>query len=242
MTRKNRTPAIAYFRTSSAANVGADKDSNKRQREAIAAFAWRAGYDLVGEYYDQAVRGADALDARPGFAAMLEHIAGNGARTIIVETANRFARDPIVQETGHRMLKDKGIEIIAADSPTAFVDDTPTATFVRQVLGAMAQLNKAMTVAKLRGARERKRRENGWCEGGSPLHVRYPEAVRLAKRLHRANPVTGRRRSLRKISEELSVAGHLMARKYRGSQAPRPFNPATIKRMLEGPMPPSDGL
>jgi hypothetical protein len=64
---------------------------------------------------------------------------------------------------------------------SAFVDDTPTATFVRQVLGAVAQLDKAMTVAKLRGARERKRRENGWCEGGSPLHIRFPEAVRLAK-------------------------------------------------------------
>jgi DNA invertase Pin-like site-specific DNA recombinase len=129
----------------------------------------------------------------------------------------------------------------AADSPGAFMDDTPTATFVRQVLGAVAQLDKAMTVAKLRGARERKRRENGWCEGGSPLHVRYPEAVRLAKRLRRANPVTGKRRSLRKISDELRAAGHLMARKYRGSEAPRPFNPATIKRMIEGPMPSSDG-
>ena len=47
------------------------------------------------------------------------------------------------------MLKDKGIEIIAADSPGTFVDDTPTATFVRQVLGAVAELDKAMTVAKL---------------------------------------------------------------------------------------------
>jgi len=28
-----------------------------------------------------------------------------------------------------------------------------------------------------------------------------------------------------------------MARKYRGSEVPRPFNPATIKRMIEGPMP-----
>jgi len=27
-----------------------------------------------------------------------------------------------------------------------------------------------------------------------------------------------------------------MARKYRGSEVPRPFNPATIKRMIEGPM------
>jgi len=43
----------------------------------------------------------------------------------------RFARDLIVQETGHRMLKGKGIEIIAADSPTAFVDVTPTATSQR---------------------------------------------------------------------------------------------------------------
>src|SRR5262245_15402981 len=65
-----------------------------------------------------------------------------------------------------------------------------------------------MTVAKLRGARERKRRQAGWCEGGAPLHVRFPEAVRLAKRLHGANPVTGQRRSLRKISAELAGAGN----------------------------------
>src|SRR5215467_13655201 len=185
MSRKNRTPAIAYLRTSSATNVGADKDSDKRQREAIAAFAKRAGYDLVGEYYDQAVRGADALDARPGFAAMLEHIAGNGARTIIVETANRFARDLIVQETGHRMLKGKGIEIIAADSPAAFVEDTPTATLVRQVLGAVAQFDKAMTVAKLRLARERVRKRDGKCEGRKSHAEERPQAVALAKQLHR---------------------------------------------------------
>ena len=34
-----KTKAIAYLRTSSAANVGADKDSERRQRAAIAAFA-----------------------------------------------------------------------------------------------------------------------------------------------------------------------------------------------------------
>jgi hypothetical protein len=88
-------------------------------------------------------------------------------RTIIVETANRFARDLIVQETGHRMLKAQGIEIIAADSPGAFVEDTPTATLVRQVLGAVAQFDKAMTVAKLRLARDRIRKRDGKCEGAS---------------------------------------------------------------------------
>jgi DNA invertase Pin-like site-specific DNA recombinase len=241
MPRKNRTPALAYLRTSSAANVGTDKDSDKRQRAAIEAFAKAAGFEVIAEIYDQAVSGADPIESRPGFATMLEHIAGNGARTIIVETANRFARDLVVQETGHRMLKDKGIEIIAADSPGAFVDDTPTTTFVRQVLGAVAQLDKAMTVAKLRGARDRKRRQAGWCEGGAPLHERYPEAVRMAKRLYRANPVTGKRRSLRKIAAELAAAGHLTDAKYRGSKVARPFNQGTIKAMIEGLAPRSGG-
>lgn len=91
MSRKNRTPALAYLRTSSAANVGADKDSDKRQREAIAAFAKRAGYEIAAEYYDQAVSGADELDARPGFCAMLEHIAGNGVRTSTGGTSGAMA-------------------------------------------------------------------------------------------------------------------------------------------------------
>ena len=39
MASKEKTKALAYLQTSSAANVGTDKDSDKRQRTAIAAFA-----------------------------------------------------------------------------------------------------------------------------------------------------------------------------------------------------------
>jgi len=100
-------PAVAYLRTSSAANVGADKDSERRQREAIQGFARRAGYEIVDEFYDAAVSGADAIDARAGLAAMLKRIEGNGVRTIIVETASRFARDLMVQEVGYAMLTER---------------------------------------------------------------------------------------------------------------------------------------
>ena len=41
-----RVEAVAYIRTSSAANVGSDKDSDKRQRAAIESFGKRAG--LIG--------------------------------------------------------------------------------------------------------------------------------------------------------------------------------------------------
>jgi hypothetical protein len=36
---RKRVEAVAYMRTSSATNVGADKDSEKRQRDAIERFA-----------------------------------------------------------------------------------------------------------------------------------------------------------------------------------------------------------
>src|ERR1700741_762367 len=91
---------VAYLRTSSAANVGADKDSDKRQREAIQRYAGAAGYALVGEFFDAAVSGADPIETRSGFAALLDTIEGNGVRVVIVEDASRFARDLITQELG----------------------------------------------------------------------------------------------------------------------------------------------
>src|SRR5215510_2555899 len=182
--------AFAYLRTSSAANVGADKDSDRRQREAIQAFAKRAGYELAGEFYDAAVSGADPIETRQGFAEMLQTIAGNGVRTIIVETANRFARDLMVQEVGFAKLRELGIELIAADSPNAFLDNGPTSKLIRQVLGAVAEFDKAMTVSKLRGgARDRRRRELGKCEGRKSHAELRPEVVSEAKRLRRASPL-----------------------------------------------------
>ena len=114
------------MRTSSATNVGEGKDSEARQRRAIESYAKTAGVTVVEWFYDAAVGGADPIETRPGFAALLARIASNSVRTIIVETAQRFARDLMVQEVGFAMLRDLGIILIAADSPMSFLDDGPT--------------------------------------------------------------------------------------------------------------------
>ncbi len=150
---KQQIEALAYLRTSSATNVGNDKDSDKRQRGAIEAFARANGYTIVGEFYDAAVKGADPVTERPGFSAMLDRIASNGVRVIIVESPDRFARDLAVQLAGHDFLKKLGISLIPATAPEFFTEDTPTAVLVRQVLGAIAQFEKASLVAKGRGCR-----------------------------------------------------------------------------------------
>jgi len=63
------------------------------------------------------------------------------------------------------MLKAQGIALIPASAPDFFVEDTPTAVLVHQVLGAIAQFEKASLVAKLKAARDRKRARDGKCEG-----------------------------------------------------------------------------
>ena len=221
---KDNPKAVAYLRTSSATNVGPGKDSEKRQMQAIEAYAKRAGFQIVETFYDADVRGADPIDSRPQFAAMLDMLLSNGTRTIIVETASRFSRDLITQETGWAMLKSQGVALIAADSPDAFLDETPTAVLIRQILGAVAQFEKAMLVSKLKGARSRKRAATGKCEGRKSHAETNPDLVALAKKLHRY-PVNGRRRSLREVSADLARAGHV-------SGTGAPFSATAVKRML----------
>src|SRR6516162_10028752 len=146
---------------------------------------------------------ADPIDARPGFTAALARIAGNGAKTIIVETADRFARDLMVQEVGFAILRDLGIALIAADSPASFLDDGPTSKLIRQILGAVSEFDKAMTVAKLRGARDRVRRTKGKCEGRKSYAERDPALVALAREIKSR----GGRVSLRQVATELASKG-----------------------------------
>jgi hypothetical protein len=51
-----RKQAIGYIRSSSATNVGDDKDSDRRQRLAIERYAKRAGFDVINWFADEAIR------------------------------------------------------------------------------------------------------------------------------------------------------------------------------------------
>lgn len=216
--------AAAYYRTSSAANVGSDKDSHKRQRDAVIEYAQANDILVVREFYDAAVSGADPINERLGFSDMLTYLHSNGARMILVESASRFARDLAVQITGHELLKRKGIELVPVDAPDHFTNETPTAIMVRQILGAVSEFEKASLVEKLRKARERKRAETGRCEGRKPVPG---VVVKEAKRLYRKSPRTGKRRSLRAIANELAELGHLAPSKKR-------YGAESVKRMVAG--------
>src|SRR5215471_10413453 len=148
---------------------------------------------------DPAVSGADPIEVRPGFSALLDRIEGNGIRTVVVEDASRFARDLVAQELG--LLIKRDVRVLTANGDDLTDASDPSRVMMRQIAGSFAQYEKTRLVTKLRGARERIRETQGKCEGRKSYAERDPQLVLAAKRLHRRSP-KGHRRSLREIARE----------------------------------------
>ena len=196
MARKGKlVKAASYLRTASAAGVGPDKDSDKHQRAAIAAFAKTAGFDLVAEFDDPAVSGVDPIETRPGFAALLDRIESNGVRTVIVEDANRFARDLMTQELGILPLINRGVRVLTAGGDDRTDSSAATRIMMRQIAGAFHQYDKRRLVNRLKAARDRKRKETGKVEGRKTRAERHPEAVAMARQLRKQSPRMSLRRA-----------------------------------------------
>ena len=169
-------PAFAYLRTSSVTNV--DGDSPVRQRLVIMDYAVSHGLSVAQEFYDDAVKGDDVVDMRPGFRRMLAALSASAVRTVIVEHQDRFARDLIVQETGLRLLGNKGVQVITASGMDLTDNSDPNRVLIRQLLGAVAQNDKARIVARLKGGRDRARAARGMTDSPIQAEVRRLVAER----------------------------------------------------------------
>ena len=78
---------------------------------------------------------------------------------------------------GWPSLRKLGVMLIPATAPDFFTEDTPTAVLVRQMLGAIAQFEKASVVAKLKAARDRKIAAGEKCGGRKSYAEARPEMV-----------------------------------------------------------------
>jgi site-specific DNA recombinase len=190
--------AVAYLRVSSVGQV--EGDGVQRQRDAIAAYAERNGIEVVGEFRDEGVSGTTEHADRPGFSEMLTRIAGNCVRLVLVERACRLARDLLVQETLLNSLIKMGVRVVDSAGTELTDESDPSRILIRQVLGAVAQHDRACLVAKLRKARERKRFQQGRCEGRKP----YGTKVGEDRGLHRIATLAAEGLSSRQIAMALT--------------------------------------
>jgi DNA invertase Pin-like site-specific DNA recombinase len=187
----------SYVRVSGMGQV--DKEGPDRQRQDIAAFCSRHGLNHTGEYFECITGTADTLE-RPKFmqmvneivrrreiAAELTHFQQPKAliiSAIVVESCDRLARTVMVQEAAIVQLRKAGIKLYvckngtlldyAADSGDHYLN------MQRQMLGVLAEFEKANSCHRLRRARLNKRAKTGRCEGRKPYGFRPGEDTILA--------------------------------------------------------------
>lgn len=222
-------PAVAYMRCS---GLGQDAgDTWDRQTAAITKYASRHGMSIAeGDWFrDTGVSGTKDVGDRPGLAQLLDRIESNGVRVVLVENASRLARDLLVSEVILGQLRTLGCTVIDCDSGTNLIDDQdddPTRRLIRQVLGAVAEFDRRVTVLKLRAARERIRRRTGRCEGRKPFGTLPGEADTLERirQLHR-KPHGSPRRSLQEIADQLNLEG-------RPTRTGKPWAKGTVYQLI----------
>lgn len=218
--------AFSYLRVSGKGQVLGD--GFHRQRDTIEKYANANGIDIEEEFRDEGISGTTELADRDGLARLIDRIESNGVRTVLVERADRVARDLLVGEVILGQFRDLGVTVIESASGNELTADDadPTKVLIRQILGAVAQFDKSVTVAKLRAARDRKRRQQGRCEGQKPFGT-LPGEQAVIDRITalRAGRKGHKRLSFRKIALALNADGL----KTRNG---RPWHPATLRNLV----------
>jgi DNA invertase Pin-like site-specific DNA recombinase len=223
--------AIGYLRVSSAAQAKDGKDGFPRQREAIRAYCAGKRIELVEEHEDAGVSGTVPLVGREGLSRALERCGELGAAMLVVEKADRLGRDLIVSEMAVRAFAEAGVAVVCADTGENLSDaeHDPSRKLIRQVLNAVAEYERSALVAKLRAARERKKRNGGHSVGAYAFGAdprRPNEAETLARLRELRRTAAGRkRRTLPELAQVLNAEG-------RASRTGRPWTATMVRDLL----------
>lgn len=225
---------VAYLRVSTdrqaAEGLGLDV-----QEQAIRAWAKAGKHRIVAVLTDAGVSGGNDLDGRPALADALELLRAKEAAAVVVYRLDRLARDLVLQEQLLAEIRRMGADLFStfASEGDYLADDPadPSRKLIRQVLGAVAEYEKAMTVLRLKSGRRRKAEKGGFAFGSPAYGLKSVDgtltpveseqaAITRAKELRAAGA------SLRAIAETLTAEGH---QPKRGTV----WHPPTVARVLE---------
>lgn len=207
---------IKYKRVSGQSQA-TDGEGLEVQDRAIDAWAGAGGHEIVGECIDAGVSGTLELDSRPGLSCAMAEAKRLGAGVVFWKL-DRLARDLIQQELiiGEFRRADVPVYSTVAAENDLLGDDAadPSRTFVRQILGAVAQYERALICLRMAGGKAVKKSKGGrtdgvspfgWCTVGKGVLVPVEaeqEALGEIRRLRSEG------KSLRRIAAWLDANGH----------------------------------
>jgi len=197
--------AYGYLRVSGKGQVKAE--GLGMQETAIREYAKANGIEIVQIFKEKGVSGT--LESRPALAELLVTLEqnGHGVKTVLIQKIDRLSRDLMVQEGIIRDLKKNGFDLISAVEGPDLLSNDPTRKLIRQVLGAIAEYDKSMTVLKLRVARQRVKARTGKCEGRKTTSERDPALIAEIKKLRRKQKGIVKRMSFSLCAQILNENG-----------------------------------
>lgn len=219
-----------YLRVSTAGQL--DGYGLEAQERDCRRWAKKHGHRIVAVKTDGAVSGKTADEERPGLTEALGILAAGDADGILAPTLDRLARELTVQEAALSVIWAYGRRAFTVDHGEHVPDDDddPMRKFVRQVMGAAADLERGLISKRLRNGRKTKAASGGYAYGApaygqraedKTLTVDSDEAAVLAQmRTWQADGV-----SIRSICDRLNEAG---IPSKRGGK----WHPTTVARLL----------
>lgn len=160
--------AVAYLRVSTEVQV--DAWGFDVQEYACRLYAEGRG-EVVAWIRDEGVSGTKPATERPGLMAALSALRDGDADALLIARLDRLARDLTVQEAILAEVWSHGAEVHTCDLGPVLADDPddPMRTAIRQVVGVFAQLDRALTVKRLRDGRRAKAAAGGKASGSYPF-------------------------------------------------------------------------
>ncbi len=211
------------------------------QAGAIREWAKARQHRVVAWFRDEGTSGSNGLESREALPLVLDSLRDRQVTGLVVYRLDRLARDLMIQETLLDQIKRLGGQVFStADSESAYLTDDPddpSRRLIRQVLGAVAEYERAMINLRLRSGRRLKHRQGGFAYGSPPYGLRTSGGVLIEDpheqaALARARELRAQGHSLRSIAKRLDSEG--LPPKRGGS-----WHPTTLNRALQRDVPAS---
>jgi len=222
-----KTKAFMYLRVSGKSQIAGD--GFPRQRLAINEYCEQHQIEIEREFVEKGVSGTkDAFD-REALTEMFVALKASGVKMVLVERADRLARDLMVSEILLGEFRKIGVKVISAECGTELTveDNDPTKKLLRQFLGAISEWEKSIIVQKLRAARMRIKLAKGKCEGRKAYGTTPAEQGVIAQML--AFKKVGY--TMAEIAAKLNLQGIRPRTPARDGKA-TVWHPTTVQRIL----------
>lgn len=144
---------IAYLRVSTV-NQAEDGAGLEAQLDACNAWAAARGQEVAEVHQDAGMSGAKQPHERPGLMGAIASL--EPGDTLLVYKRDRLARDMMASLLAEDLIKKQGGKVVSTLGEGSD-DDSPTGVFIRTVLDAVAQLDKAMLLARMAAGRNAKK-------------------------------------------------------------------------------------